>query len=242
MRQGISGISSIISHEAEQTWNLSRRAAVLFFIAPFVAVLVVGILRAVNKPLLVGLTDEDGLAEWVQVFCFIIGLLFSLAIARQLSQDRRGYLALLYLLVGFGLFFISGEELAWGQRIFNFTTPEDLAVINEKSEVSVHNISLIAPWFTVGKLVAGVYGVAGCWVLFWLRRRREVSILEPFVVPFFLSSTFLIVLIQRILRLTILRDIVPLGYSEIEETFLAYGVAAFIVLLWRRLRLQQGLS
>lgn len=61
-----------------------------------------------------------------------------------------------------------------------------------------------------------------------------MSQLELFVVPVFLSSPFLVVLMMRLLRLTILVDIVPLGYAEVEELFLAYGIAVFTVYVQRR--------
>lgn len=48
------------------------------------------------------------------------------------------------ILLGFALFFFfgGGEEISWGQRIFNVQTPEALAEINAQEELNVHNIDL----------------------------------------------------------------------------------------------------
>lgn len=39
-------------------------------------------------------------------------------------------------------FFGAGEEISWGQRIFNINTPETLAAINSQEELNVHNINV----------------------------------------------------------------------------------------------------
>ena len=108
---------------------------------------------------------------------------------------------------------VAGEELAWGQHLFAFETPEWLAEVNYKEETSLHNVeSLVAP-FNLAKLVIGAYGLLGAWVLFYLARRVDVSALDLFVVPVFLSSAFLFLVVQRLLRYTLLRDTPPPGWA-----------------------------
>lgn len=48
------------------------------------------------------------------------------------------------LLLSFALlfFFGAGEEISWGQRIFNVATPEALEAINAQGELNVHNINI----------------------------------------------------------------------------------------------------
>lgn len=41
------------------------------------------------------------------------------------------------------LFFVgAGEEISWGQRIFSFSTPESLDIINVQHEFNIHNIDI----------------------------------------------------------------------------------------------------
>lgn len=48
-------------------------------------------------------------------------------------------IALLGLAAAF--FFAAGEEISWGQRIFNIETPETLSEINVQDEITIHNIN-----------------------------------------------------------------------------------------------------
>lgn len=222
-------------NEIVQKWTLSQSLAWGMYFSPLFILLLFGVLYIFNKPFLSYLTMEDGVLEWTQVFCFFTSLLLCILISRLLFKDSKQFAGFLYCFAILGLFFIVGEEIAWGQRIFNFGTPENLAAINNKKEISFHNISSVAPLFTIGKLGVGIFGVFGYWIIKWVNRYWDESNFDLFVIPAFLSSPFLIILAQRILRLTILRDTVPLGYSEIEETFLAYGTTAFTFCVWRRL-------
>lgn len=43
---------------------------------------------------------------------------------------------------------------------------------------------------------------------------------------------------MRLLRLTILENIVPLGYAEVEELFLANGIAVFTIYVQRRVYME----
>ena len=38
-------------------------------------------------------------------------------------------------------FFGAGEEISWGQRIFNVATPESINAVNMQGEINVHNLS-----------------------------------------------------------------------------------------------------
>ncbi|MDP1624713.1 MAG: hypothetical protein Q8L64_02980 [bacterium] len=49
-----------------------------------------------------------------------------------------------FIILGLALLFLfgGGEEISWGQRIFNIQTPEALAGINAQEETNIHNIEL----------------------------------------------------------------------------------------------------
>ena len=63
------------------------------------------------------------------------------------------------LLLGFALlfFFAAGEEISWGQRIFNVATPETLKAINAQGELNVHNIIFLSILF-VSNFFLMLYG------------------------------------------------------------------------------------
>ena len=87
---------------------------------------------------------EGGLVEWSQVLVLIascrVAWLVGNDLGRQLSNPSpafaaRGFSVLLGLLLL--------EELAWGQVIFGWTTPESIRSINAQQETTLHNIG----WF-----------------------------------------------------------------------------------------------
>jgi hypothetical protein len=49
---------------------------------------------------------------------------------------------LVYLALAFIFFFGAGEEISWGQRIFNLQTPDLLNAVNKQNEITIHNISI----------------------------------------------------------------------------------------------------
>ena len=87
---------------------------------------------------------EGGLVEWSQVLVLVaacrVAWLIGDDLSRQLSHSSpslvaRGFSVLLGLLLL--------EELAWGQVIFGWQTPESIRSINAQQETTLHNIG----WF-----------------------------------------------------------------------------------------------
>lgn len=92
------------------------------------------------------LIREDGLIENVGTLGFLVAsICFFIAFwrARQ-SPERYSLLKQLAFLGLAGLFFfIVGEEISWGQRIFDFATPEGLKEVNTQDEFNFHNLEAI---------------------------------------------------------------------------------------------------
>jgi hypothetical protein len=66
----------------------------------------------------------------------------------QRAPDIKRRRNIFFLLLGLLFFFGAGEEISWGQRIFNYNTPE-VAVSNIQNEFNLHNM----PLFHQSKLV-----------------------------------------------------------------------------------------
>ena len=78
---------------------------------------------------------------WVEnltaVWFLLAGLLLFVTARAERSLLRR----CVYILGGMAMVFAAGEEISWGQRIFEFATPDFLMPLNEQKEFNVHNIS-----------------------------------------------------------------------------------------------------
>ena len=85
-----------------------------------------------HKPLFRFLTSEDSVLKWPQFVGFAGASILAFACAWRLRRAGLPLLALAYFVFGIGCFFVAGEEIAWGQRIFGFETPETLEEINER--------------------------------------------------------------------------------------------------------------
>ena len=209
------------------------------FTLPLLGALVVALTR-VDDGLFSFLTSEDSLLEWLQFAAFATASLFGLLLARALLRAGRLLPAAAYLLFAFGCFFSGGEEIAWGQRLLGLETPEDLARINDQGEITAHNISTALTVFNTLMLVVGLYG-AVAWAM-RTRAGRHVRTFDLFVPPFFLAPAFFVLFAYRLIRFTVLPEpvhtVVVLG--EWPEFCLAFALAAFALLGWRRARLPSG--
>lgn len=85
---------------------------------------------------------EDGpLESGTAVFLFLTGLLMLARAVRLRRMRSRPFIAVTAL-VAVVLFFGAGEEISWGQRIFDLETPESLARHNKQGETNLHNLEI----------------------------------------------------------------------------------------------------
>lgn len=88
------------------------------------------------------LEAEDSVIEWLQ-FLFITLILFLNFKLFSKYKAKDKLLAFIFLFAAIGFLFIAGEEISWGQRIFNIPTPEEYAKVNIQQELTIHNYGLI---------------------------------------------------------------------------------------------------
>lgn len=99
-----------------------------------------------GKDWLIYLTKEDGLIEYAAVIFYLssAGIMISLYFMSQIA-GRKYFLGfernIIFLLTGILFVIFAGEEVSWGQRIFNFDTPEFWSRINRQGEVTLHNLN-----------------------------------------------------------------------------------------------------
>src|SRR5919112_4426271 len=120
-------------------WRVSLRDAWALLFLP---VLLAGLVAAAHlvHPIYRFLTAEDSVLEWSQVASLVLIVVFGAAVAVRLSRTGRVPWAILFALVCAAAIVIAGEEISWGQRIFGWVTPQDLAEINKQGETNLHNL------------------------------------------------------------------------------------------------------
>jgi hypothetical protein len=148
-------------------------------------------------------------------------------------------MALLYGLVTLGAWFLTGEEISWGQRIFGWETPEALEEINRQGETTLHNIQGVQQLVPYAMLLAGLYGAGA--PLVWAAvgaRWEHVASRHLLIPPLCLVPAFLLAAGYRLFRMLVwpTADFVISEYAEVMELCLYLGLLLFSWLNLRRLQ------
>jgi hypothetical protein len=193
-----------------------------------------------GKELYKWFTGEDGFAETLQVAFYALALLLCLFVIARLVRSRRRTLATLYLVVAIGLFFMLGEELSWGQRIWGWDTPETLREINKQEETNLHNIYAVGSTFKWLQLLVGAYGTLLPLLVRLRGLQRYRGFLDRVVPHYSLIPYFVMLFVWRLYRNLFdppaeLRFVVK-EYNEVLELVLAMGFFLFMVFQLRSLQ------
>ncbi|MBE2272553.1 MAG: hypothetical protein IAE80_30235 [Anaerolinea sp.] len=216
-------------------WGISPRTAILLFLLPLVAGALL-FLTWMRRDVFVFILAEDSIVEWLSAATFAGAAVFAAVLAwRQYRADHWKH-SLLFGSIAALLVFLTGEEISWGQRLIGIETPEALSSINRQQEITVHNIGDLLEVFRLGMLFIGAYGVIVPLISlsdWWQQRTRLRRFV--FVPPLFLTSSFLILFLFRLSRLTIYQyggDFKR--FEEFTELCLAFAILTILWLLARR--------
>jgi hypothetical protein len=229
----------LLSNAAE-AWRLPPRAVMVIVLIPF-AIAILGALTALlGKDAYKWFTREDGFAETVQVLVYSISLVLSLIVAVRQWRAGERLIALLFLGLSLALFFMVGEELSWGQRVFGWETTSGLASVNKQEETNLHNIYGVGSTFKWVQLLVGAYGtILPLAVLFWRPPERYRQVADAIIPHYSLVTYFAPMFLWRIYRNLLEAPeqfyFVVAEYNEVVELILSLGFLLFVVFQLRRL-------
>jgi hypothetical protein len=252
----VNRFGALLHHIAEmfvrdaKAWGLTPGHAQVLAVVPVIAAF--AFIATVPFPALFQrLVDEDSPLETTQfVLILAASFLFGRLSARLLRTGQRR-LGILYLLLALGTFFVAGEEISWGQRIFGWRTPEELQAINAQQEISVHNIYGFHQPFIYAVMLGGMYGVVVPLITLAfpaVRRRSTLSYL--LIPPLCLVPAFFMPFGYRFCRLFLPQLYGARGYivfvitefNELTELCLYFGLLVFAGLNLRRQRQEGAMS
>src|SRR3990172_6826054 len=108
---------------------------ILFLLAQHVFV-------AVNSSLYVRVMEgERGAVDLATPLVCLIAIAFGIAVIKNRAALPAGWLTAWIALVCLASLYFAGEELSWGQQVFQWQTPETWKEINDQQETNLHNIS-----------------------------------------------------------------------------------------------------
>lgn len=227
---------SLINLSAKE-WGVNGRFAHLSFWGSLLGSIFFIVIR-LHKGIFRFLLNEDGPIEWVTTICFALTAVYAFAVALRCVRTKRYDQFVLFLLLAMAMVFVAGEEISWGQRIFGWQTPEELAEINKQNETTLHNIGEVLSVINIGMMVVGAAGAVAYLLNKRLRLERYWQELNYFLIPpFFLAAPFFMVFAYKFVRLAFLPEstFTLTKYSEWIELCFAYSFLVFTYINYRRL-------
>jgi hypothetical protein len=220
-----------IHEEAAERGVRSPALVDAMVLLPFVGSAVV-IVSWADRPLFHLLTDDDRILEWLQFVGYAAATVLGASIALRLWRARERALGGLYLAFTGGCLFITGEEVSWGQRVFDWDTPATLERINHQGETTVHNIGAVMDFTNSTMLLMGAVGAAAPWLAYRWRDRLPRDTVRLLVPPLFLTTAFLILFAYKGLRFTLFQhpQSATVSFGEWPELCLAYALGTFALL------------
>jgi hypothetical protein len=105
-------------------------------------VLVVIIIYYTQLSLYHQIIKEDGIVEYLTAFLLLMVSVFIFIKVIKNKSSKGSLWVFFNLLMSFGLFFGFGEEISWGQRIFNLSPGDFFMENNLQKETNIHNLAL----------------------------------------------------------------------------------------------------
>lgn len=136
---------------------------ILFFVALMLAVGFV--LFFTNVPLFQRYVEEDGLVEWLTVLGLLFGVLVCMRRLLAFSRKKSVWFYVVTLGLAAMLFFVAGEEISWGQRIFHIQTPAYFQEHNLQKETNFHNLLVDGVKVNMVVFTFGLIGVFAIYLL-----------------------------------------------------------------------------
>ena len=110
-----------------------RRRPVIVYISLFFVTAIALYYQIVEESFLFAFCDEDCLVEWATVAFYLLA-------AYLFIFKKKGWKNLWNFLLASLFFLIAGEEISWGQRVFQFKVPKAIKQINVQREFNLHNL------------------------------------------------------------------------------------------------------
>lgn len=157
----------------------------------------------------------------------VLAGLLALLQAKDFYRKHFNFLTSLFLVASIALFFIAGDEISWGQRLFGFVTPVEFAAENLQNETTVHNLDGIHQAIGYGYLLVGLFGAFG-WIVADNFLKKYQHWTKYFVPPAYLFFFFYLSLVYNAYALGGLNNFKE--WSEVAELFLYSGVFGFLLI------------
>ncbi|NLG06452.1 MAG: hypothetical protein GX559_02000 [Candidatus Pacebacteria bacterium] len=217
--------------------NKSKMKLFLFFL-PLLLYLLALFVYLRNNQLFRILIQDDHLVEYSQFFLLLLSSITCLFLQKYWWKKDK-ILAILFLLLAIACFFVAGEEISWGQRIFNIETPQQLAERNTQEELTIHNIDVLFGMVYRAYMLIGLVG-STAWFFLKISRKflskKTKLILSNIVPDWFLSPYFAVAFFYNLDRIYLNPRTGEELWEEPMELLLMFGIYLFLLIKYFRVK------
>ena len=204
-------------------WLKTHTKFLVFLSAP-IFIFSLLIVRLWPNDVFMRMVKEDNLIENGQFLVLLTAGGLALFNSLKLLNFNK-VIAGLYLIASLGVFFVAGDEVSWGQRVFDISTPARFLNSNVQQETNLHNLS------AVNNLIGGIYilvGFYGAFSWFLIPYLSGKKLWQYFSPPWYLSSFFFAGFLYNFIAVVLM--IGTYGeWSEVAELMLYTGTLLFFI-------------
>jgi len=103
------------------------------------------------------LLGEGGILEYLQALILFTSAWMSWLISKDLRRRLSMRLqSVIYAIISFALLFVGLEEIAWGQILFGWKTPESIAAVNAQNQTTLHNLEYFQNYLDLNLFLVAV--------------------------------------------------------------------------------------
>lgn len=198
-------------------------------------------LSVLNPELFKTLIKEDSLFENLQTLFYFSAAVFAFITSLKLVLVKKKVLFVFFMLLASILFFIAGEEISWGQRIFNLETPPIIDNINRQNELTIHNIKYFQSKIDYIYMFIGLLGAFSGLIAkkFFPKFYSKYEIaFPPLVLIFYFLAAFRYYFLNQFMvfsyQLFTFERISIGDRQEVSETLLAFGFMCFTYFVYKK--------
>ncbi len=193
--------------------------------------------RLLPRDIVTHMLVEGGPHEFLQFLIITAAFFAAISIFPVLSFQRQKPLFLWSFLAAACCFYVAGEEVSWGQHIFEWATPEFWSQVNDQNETNFHNTS---SWLDqkprllleIGVIVGGLI-IPFCRQFFNSVLPRRFALIYPSRVLFVTAFVFLV--LKLVDKADAFGFIPFYRVSEIQELYLFYFVLLYLLALRKKI-------
>jgi len=186
--------------------------------------------------------NENGVLETAHGLIMVVGSVFAFLNLRQINMKEQKFLTFWFGAALLGCVYVAGEEISWGQHIFQWATPEGWLAINDQQETNLHNTT---SWLDQKpRLLLEIGVIIGGLVLPAILRKAPQKIppwLTTITPPDKMAVCALIFLIVKIFdKAAKYTDFILFKRgSEVTEFYMHYFIALYLFAMLHRFKPQK---